>query len=639
MRTRRCITLAVALLFVSLAVFAGGQGESATGAAATAGAAEGNEAPMLAQMVAAGQLPPLEDRIPLEPKITNEMAEDQLDYEIGRYGGTMRTVTSVVEWDADVFVMCNEPLVNTPGIRGEVITGNIVKDYEVSSNQQEFTFFMREGLKWSDGEAVTTEDVSFAVEDFLYNEQLVPIFPSWLRSGGSSEGNPLELEVVDEYTFKLKFDKPYGGFLIRVAIQGWRGYTDLLKPAHFLKNFHADYTDVENLEQEIAERGFDKGSWWNLFNDVDATNWELNKTAAIDFPRLYPWLLVESNEAGQRYERNPYYFKVDPAGNQLPYIDEIRSQLVQDIEMVNMKMIAGEVDFARESSSLVKMPLYRENEERGNYKALLAKMHVTPTDIFINQTYDDPTWRSVARDVRFRKALSLALDRDEVIDAIYYGFAKPGDIVDPTFDPQQAEALLDEMGMKKGGDGFRRAPNGERFEIFLEVGGHAPDIVPLAELITEMWEDIGIDVTMKSVDQTLWSNRNAANELQSTIIWTHTPLWYMGDWGQNLWGRAWWAWWIAGGKATESDTTALEEPPEEIKDLYRMIDRLSVVSPEQGRQVAEDIGDVIGENYHYLIHLSDVRQPLLVNADLGNIGSEGFAIGWNFSGEQFYYKQ
>jgi peptide/nickel transport system substrate-binding protein len=134
-------------------------------------------------------LPPVKDRMPVDYKITNEIPPSQMKYEIGTYGGNLRTVTSVVDWDADVFVMDNEPLLNTPGILGDEITGNVLKDYKVSDDQKEFTFSMRKGMKWSDGQPVTTEDVRFTVEDFLNNPELTPIYPVWLRGGGVAEGH------------------------------------------------------------------------------------------------------------------------------------------------------------------------------------------------------------------------------------------------------------------------------------------------------------------------------------------------------------------------------------------------------------------------------------------------------------------
>ena len=374
------------------------------------------------------------------------------------------------------------------------VTGNVLKDYEVSDDQKVFTFYMREGLKWSDGEPVTTEDVRFAIEDVQFNEEIMPILPAWLHSGGNTDGTPMKLEIVDEFTFKLSFDEPNGGFPISLAIQNWRGYADLLKPAHYLKQFHKDYAEPADLEKLIVEHDFEEDQetdWVNFFNYMDITEREISHSNAVGFPVLYPWMLKEMTKTHGFYERNPYYFKVDAAGNQLPYIDSVKSAIVQDTEVTGLKIIAGEVDFNREATALAKMPVYRENAENGGYEALLANMHVTPSDVFLNLTYDDPVWREVVRDLRFRQALNYAIDREEIIDTLYYGFAEPSEIIDSTLDLDKANALLDEMGMEKGSDGFRIGPNGKRFSIPFEVQAAAPDIVPLAELLTEMWKEIG----------------------------------------------------------------------------------------------------------------------------------------------------
>lgn len=575
-------------------------------------------------------LPAVKDRLPSDYKFTNEIPESQMKYEIGSYGGVLRTVTSAPNWDADVFVMNNEPLLNTPGILGDTITGNVLKDYTVSDDQKTFSFTMRKGLKWSDGKPVTTDDVKFTVEDILNNPELTPIFPVWLRGGGEADAAPMKLEVIDDMNFKLVFDRPYGGILIRLAIQGWRGYTELIRPAHYLKQFHKKYTTMDKLEPMIKEAGFQPGEWFNLFNDKDITNWELANKKAVGFPVLYPWIMAKTTESVTTFERNPYYFKIDAAGNQLPYIDRIQSTLVQDIEIVGLKTISGEVDFSRESAALIKMPLYRENEKNG-YKALLANMHVTPTDIFLNQSFDDANWQKVVQDVRFRKALSLALNRKEIIDTVYYGFAKPGSIEDATFDLAQANKLLDDMGLKKGADGKRLGPDGKVFTIPFEVGAQAPDIVPLTQLIVEMWKQLGLNVTMKTIDQTLWTTRGTNNELQATMIWTHTPLWYMGDWGTQRWGTLWDLWRTSGGKQGK-------EPSADVKNLYKMINDAAAAKPEDAKKKVAEIKQIMKDNVYYFIPISEVKQPLIVNAKLHNIPNDtSFAIGANFSGEQFFF--
>jgi peptide/nickel transport system substrate-binding protein len=602
----------------------GGGGESAIPANIT----EFKQSPMLESM----SLPPVKERLPEDYKITNEMPDTHLKYEIGKYGGVLRTVTSAVDWDADVFVMNNEPLLNTPGIVGDEITGNVLKGYEMSEDQKTFTFHMRKGLKWSDGEPVTIEDVRFTVEDILFNKELTPIFPAWLNAEGDPFGTPMKFEVIDEYTFKLSYDKPYGGLLIRLAIQGWRGYSELLRPSHYLKGFHKKYTDLATLEPLIKKAGFRKGEWVNLFNDKDITNFELTNGKAVGFPVLYPWRFVKKTPTTATFERNPYYFKVDPAGNQLPYIDRIQSSLVQDIEMVTLKTIAGEVDFSRESAALVKMPLYKENEGKG-YTALLANMHVTPTDIFLNQSHKDPNWQKVVQDVRFRQALNLGIDRDEIIDTIYYGFAQPSTFIDPAYNVVEANKLLDEMGLIKGSDGLRLGPDGKKFTIPFEIGAQAPDIVPLTELIVEMWKQLGLDVTMKTIDQTLWGKRREANELKATMMWTHTPLWYMGDWGQSIWATSWDIYHTSGGKKGV-------KPPADVETFFNMIDKAAASKPEDAKAQFEALKKTMGEKLYYFVHIGEVKQPLIVNSKLKNIpNDQAFAIATNFSGEQFFYAE
>ena len=207
-------------------------------------AAGPQEAPILAEMVAAGELSPLEERLPAEPFVVGPgtiVAEDELpDWRPGSYGGTLRMAHEGADWNPDIFIMMNEHLLMAPGIGVDPIRPNIVRDFEVEDDNKVFTFFLREGLKWSDGEPVTTEDVRFVYEDIYLNEQLTPSFPAKFRAGGSPSGEPMDLEIIDDYTFRISFAEPYGGLLRELSIKGWQGYTDLMRPSHYLKQFHAD---------------------------------------------------------------------------------------------------------------------------------------------------------------------------------------------------------------------------------------------------------------------------------------------------------------------------------------------------------------------------------------------------------------
>src|SRR5690606_8212764 len=172
----------------------------------------------------------------------------------GRYGGTINSSHSVADWAPDIFVMLNEPLLQAPGLSVQNIQGNVLRDFEVSDDNTEFTFYLREGMKWSDGTPVTTEDVRFTYENIYGNEQLYANgVPNRFRTGYAYDGEPMALEIVDDYTFKMTSAAPYGGFLRNITIEGWNGYTELINPSHILKQYHPDYTPMEELQPLSSE--------------------------------------------------------------------------------------------------------------------------------------------------------------------------------------------------------------------------------------------------------------------------------------------------------------------------------------------------------------------------------------------------
>jgi peptide/nickel transport system substrate-binding protein len=486
---------------------------------------------------------------------------------------------------------------------------------------------------------VTTEDVLFAYEDVLLNDKLTPVFPEWLRAGGRSRGEPLKLEVVDKYTFRISFAESYGRFPVQLALTGWRGYTDLLKPKHYLRQFHIRYTPLEKLEPEIQKAALAKGEWWTLFTQKDHINWELTRRTAIGFPVLYPWVMVESSPTVTLLERNPYYFKVDAAGNQLPYIDRYRMELVADVEVSTIKVLAGEVDFLREDTALNKLPVYKENAKKGGYRIALLGQHVDPTAVWLNLTHPDPVWRQVVRDVRFRKALSMGINYKEIIEAIYSGFGEPPTTVPGVYDPAAANKLLDEMGLnRRDAEGFRLGPDGKTFIIPFEVAMYAPDTVPVTEMVVENWKALGINTTMKTIEQGLRATRQGANEIKATVIWDVEPMWRTGGWldfrPTVQWAPLWWQWYISGGKGGE-------EPPKEVKRILELSEKIMEVSPAtpEDKKLFDEIYSILHDNVFFFITSQKSAYPLIASERLGNIPHAGFGIGANLSGEQFFFRQ
>lgn len=603
------------------------------------------EAPELAAKVAAGELPPLAERIPLEPFVVGPgvlMSEENLpDWEPGRYGGTLRTAHFRPDWNPDVFVMINEPLLSAPDLGVDGIRGNVLKDFEVMNDNKEFIFHMREGLKWSDGEPVTSEDVRFVYEDIYLNEKLTPTFPRRFRTGFATDGEPMTLEIIDDYTFKITFPEPYGGFLRNLTIEGWNGYTELIRPAHYMKQFHIDYTSMEDLQPLLEEQNL-TDEWWQVFSSKNCLSWDVNEPVCLDSPRLGPWLLVPSDEPGLlTFERNPYYHKVDIEGKQLPYIDRIVSVLTEDVEVLNVNIFAGNVDFMRESTGLVKVPLYKENEEKGGFRMVLLDMHVDSSSLWLNQTYDDPVWQEISQDVRFRQAVSLALNRDEMIESLYYGFASLPELTVGSEqyqrDLDEANALLDEMGLDQmDSEGYRLRPDGERLTIQLEHGAHAPDLSPAAELVAEHLREVGIEVQVKTMEATLWAQRRDANELQATVFWAHDQGWD-NNWTSDTIQRAGHDWWTYVQSGGEDGV----EPPEWVMEAFE-IDKArwgAVSGSDEYNQLKSDGYEWHRNNLPEITIVENVKYPLIVSARFGNVATNGYAIAQNFAGEQLFYRE
>ena len=395
------------------------------------------QSPMFDEKVESGELAPVEERLPEEPKLAHEILDEYLDMEIGNYGGTLRLTTSVVNWDADGFIGMNEGLMSMSSTNSGEIIPNVLGGCEVNDDMTEFTFTLRKGLKWSDGTEVTMDDVKFGIENFVFNEELTPTIAAYMRDGGLTTGDPFTFEVIDDTTFKLTFKLTYGGFLVHISANGWKGYTDILKPAHYLKPFHKDFAEEchgsldaywEFMQPFATAIGYDDvkeaDNWTYVFNQIDMTNWELtDPTDALtnvtfkgliedNFPHLYPWIMESNDNGVTTWVRNPYYFKVDADGNQLPYFDYVVSTLVEDMEMVQMKYMSGEADFARESATIDNISLYRENEEKSHLKAYTTSSHVNSCSFNVNLNYgmntdgtvkDDDTVQGLAG-VRFRRS-------------------------------------------------------------------------------------------------------------------------------------------------------------------------------------------------------------------------------------------
>ena len=672
---KRTLACLVAILLVATIVPFGASAEATTY----------TQAPMLDELVAAGTLPPVKDRLPENPKVADDRSADYLEggaFEIGTYGGTIRSGTITPNYNADVFIMLTENLLTMVDTYSGVVTPNIVEAYTVNDDFTEYTFTIRKGLKWSDGSEVTMDDYRFAFEDVIFNTELTPVVDSFLRAGGMSAGNPLTFTVLDDSTFKITFDQPYGGFLTHLSVAGWKGYASYLKPSHFLKQFHKAYAEEEHgsldayyefLKPYAEAMGYtdpaEDGVWAKIFNQIDCVAGEMTNSSVMltskvyaaagmtqDFPVLYPWVLSSDENNVVTWTRNPYYFKVDASGQQLPYCDYVTSTLYENQEMLQMQVISGACDYLRESATINNVSLYLENEAAGGYKVHYYSLNNTPTDCMINMNYglntdgtvkDDEqsqAWQEVIGDKRFREALACAVDVDEIIESVYAGFAEPDSYYQALYpyDPAHANALLDEMGVVDiDGDGFRETPSGKKLQWMISNAADASDIVPVCELLVEYWNTaLGLNVTATTSESSLLATSVSANEVPMRVIWAPIDItWFNLNWGQNTFGPLWNTWYANGGlnAAAGTDVGGIV-PPEEVKQFYTLLESVMTNSPDQTvATVLPELHQLVADNLWVLIPLQNVQQSVIANAKLHNIPVGGVGIAGNFVAELFFY--
>jgi peptide/nickel transport system substrate-binding protein len=566
-----------------------------------------SEAPMLADMVAAGTLPPLADRLP----VAEDLLVIQPLHEIGKYGGTWRRGFTgpgdgqnghrvaggdrLLFWDSDGFPEL-EP--------------NVAKDWAVSEDGTEITLFLRQGMKWSDGEPFTTADYMFWYEHVYQNEELVPV-----RSAFFNIDNGATMEAVDDYTLKFSFPQANSLFLevlassVNVfggnAIQGEYGLGGFV-PAHYLQQFHPDFADQAELDALVAEEGFD--NWVNLFKAKN--KWQSNP----DLPAVTPWKTVNPITTDTFVlERNPYYYAVDTAGNQLPYIDRVSMTLAENLEVLNLRAIAGDYDFQARHLSLANVPVFLENQEQGGYTFYLdPAQHGADGAFQWNQSYEaDPEIAKWIRNVDFRRALSLAVDRDSINEIIFLGIGTPGSAVvaessvfNPgpeyrtlwsTFDPEQANAMLDEIGLTaKDSEGYRlRTDNGERIVIELPTIPAFIQFTQLAELVKEDWAEVGIFANVVEQERSLVEQKRLANELQ-VFVWQNDgtdelflyPYHAIPVDPTSATGPAFGAWYASGGASGI-------EPPDNVKAVLDLFSQGLLATPEERITIGQEIWKII----------------------------------------------
>ena len=604
------------------------------------------EAPELAALVAAGTLPPVDERLPLEPFVVgpgSRIVEEDLDWEVGRYSGpdeVLRTVTNQAEWSYPCQHSTYEWLLNTPVHHIGPITGGICSSWSVNDACTEYELTLRKGLKWSDGVPVTTADTDFAWNDFVLNPELVSTVSRYYRDAAKTSGDVLTLDIVDDFTFKLTLKESNGRLLKQLGMGTlWGNYGYFLKPRHYMEQFHKDFADPDALHAKLMEAGLTDAEWYRNFLNIDVGGGGTCAARMIGNPVLNPYLVMEHPDTLLILERNPYYYRVDTEGQQLPYVGRTESVVVSTLENIPTAIVGGGINWCREILNHTDISLYKEHEAENNYKVNLdLAYHNAPVALFVNFNNADPVWAEVVAKREFRLGLASAINFDEIIQVLFLGMGNKNPWLPGSYDPEQAGKYFDEAGLdQKDADGWRLGPDGNRFEFRFDVRLDALYAKP-AEVIKSQLEEVGIYTPMKSMEQTLWSATRDANELKGSIDWLDDCNWpfltqdYMPD-SRILWAQQWHLWQTSGGAEGE-------EPPDWMKELYAIDVELSAVNPntDQGLAAQEKLFTWYNTYVPMLPLSRDVADPLIVPPNIGNLAHSGRSSAVWFSQEQVFFK-
>jgi peptide/nickel transport system substrate-binding protein len=528
--------------------------ENGQGGGGKGGGTKGKEAPSLAARVKAGDLPPVAERLPKAPRVIQPLND------IGTYGGTWRTVDASTDPSWPWMTVCHDHLITWDPTWSEIIP-NVAESFEVNGGGAEYVFKLREGMKWSDGKPFTADDLVFWYEHIFSNKKITPEPPSQL----TINGKPLVVEKQDDVTVAFPFAQPNALFLDNLAPHGppFR-----LLPQHYLEQFHAEFTSglADNWGETFLER-------------ID----ELNN---IDLPVLTGWIPKNPHGDGDRqaWERNPYYWKVDPDGSQLPYLDSVVFTFFQDQGPLILQAANGDVDLYQRSEVTTpkNRPVLARGQEAGGYR--LVDIHdgnQNTMGICLNLTHENPAKRRMYRNKDFRIGLSHAINRQQIIDLVHLEQGEPWQTAPrpelpfydakemgkqyTEFDLARARQHLEKAGVGEvDGQGRRLGLDGRPIIITVLNQSRYPLMVDALEFIKPTWEEVGIELRIDNVAAELVSTRLEANQYDCTpdsgelgyLDLVADPRWFFAT-GGSSYARLW-SQWYEGGSPKEEPPPAMQ---------------------------------------------------------------------------------
>jgi peptide/nickel transport system substrate-binding protein len=485
------------------------------------------ETPFLAAKVKAGELPPVAQRVPREPMVIETLAGADGP---GRSGGELTTLMAIPR---EVRMMVVYGYARLVGFDHNLhLVPDLLQGVDVSEGRI-FTLKLRAGHRWSDGQPFTTEDFRYFWEDVANDSELSPIGPPLEML---VEGKPPKVEVIDTTTIRYSWDQPNPYFL---PAQARPAPLFIYRPAHYLKQLHKKYADPAELKKKIEATR--QRTWASLHNRMD----DMYRNENPDLPSLQPWVLESRPPYHQRilFVRNPYYHRVDGNGVQLPYIDRVVMNLVT-ASLVPLKAGSGESDLQARYLRFDNYTFLRQGAKQFGFDVRLWDTGLgAHLALYPNLNYAEPVWQIVLREPNVRRALSMAIDREEINEILYIGLASPSNnTVRPSsplfreayatkyaqFDPKEANRVLDKVSFtlpdgrkgdlrKRNNRGVRLLPDGRPMVIVLETAGESTEETDVLRLVADSWKKIGVELVTRPQTREILRGRIYSGETMMTI--------------------------------------------------------------------------------------------------------------------------
>jgi peptide/nickel transport system substrate-binding protein len=585
------------------------------------------EPPFLEAVVAAGDLPPVGERIPSRPLVTSFEGTDK---SYGEYGGTLDILGASTRDTRQLLLLGYARLVVYDENYGMV--PDICESFEVEEGRR-FTFHLRPGHRWSDGAPFTSDDFRYYWEDIATNPELS-------RFGPPKEllvdGELPVVEFPDEYTVRYTWSKPNPYFLPKMAAAQ---PIEIFKPSHYLRPFHARYAGLEAVEQLAEEE--EEEDW----ADLHTAKARSNRNDNVELPTLHSWVLMTEPPSDRFiFKRNPYFHRIDARGHQLPYIDQVALSIASS-GLIPAKVAAGEADLQGQFLAFSNYTFLKEAEDRSDFEVrrwLAAKG--ARVALFPNMTVTDPVWRELFRNADFRRALSVAINREDINNAIFYGLATPGNNTvlpdSPLFkeefrtlwtqyDPDLANELLDRIGLtERDGYGTRLLPDGRPMQIVVETAGEEVEQTDVLELVRDDWSKIGVRLFAKPSQREVLYKRLAAGSTMMAVwsgLENGLPLPEMSpeelaplNSEQQFQWPAWGAW-------AETSGQTGEEP--ELSEVRRLMELkrawAATVDPAEQTAIWQEMLGIWAQQTFTIGIVQGVDQLVVVSNRLQNVPEHG----------------